>query len=49
LQNTFENELKNKYDDYDDLLRRKREQQKEMDDDAAALRARIEERQEKIK
>lgn len=49
MQNQFENEIKNKFDDYDDLLRRKRDQQKEMDEDAAALRARIEERQEKIK
>jgi len=31
------------------MLRRKRDQQKELDEDAANLRARIEERQEKIK
>jgi len=41
--------LKNNFSDFDDMLRRKKEQQKELDANAANLRARIEERQEKIK
>ena len=41
--------MKNSYTDHDEMLRRKREQQKELDDDAAQLRARIEERQQKLK
>lgn len=41
--------MKNKFNDYDEMLRRKRDLQKELDDDAAQLRARIEERQQKIK
>ena len=49
MQNQYENELKNRYTDHDEMLRRKREQQKELDDDAAQLRARIEERQQKLK
>ena len=49
LQQQFENELSNKFSDFDDMLRRKKEQQKELDDNAANLRARIQERQEKIK
>lgn len=49
MQNQYENEIKNSFTDYDDMLRHKKEQQKELDEDAAALRARIEERQEKIK
>lgn len=49
MQNTFENDLKNRYSDYDELLRRKREMQSGMDEDAANLRARIEERQDKLK
>lgn len=44
LQNNFENELKNQFTDFDDMLRRKKELQKDLDADAAALRARIEER-----
>merc|ERR1712048_23999 len=49
MQNQFDSELKNKYGDFDDMLRRKKEQQKELDEEAANLRARIEVRQEKIK
>lgn len=41
--------MKNKFTDFDDMLRRKKDQQKELEQDAANLRARIEERQDKLK
>lgn len=49
LSNKFENDLKNQFNDYDEMLRRKRELQSQLDEDATNLRARIEERQEKLK
>jgi len=49
LSNQFENDLKNQFNDYDEMLRRKRELQSQLDEDATNLRARIEERQEKLK
>jgi len=42
MQSTFENEIKNKYDSFEELKKRQREEQKEMNAAEEEMRARIE-------
>ena len=41
--------MKNCYNDYDDMIRRKKQQQRELEDQALSITKRMQERKEKLK
>ena len=41
--------MKNRYNDYDDMIRRKKQQQRELEDQALSITRRMQERREKLK